>query len=341
MPTEAPTVSNRAKAASLGGKARAKALTQDERSSIAAHAASARWNRDLPSAAYSGELVINGKHIACAVLETGKRLLTQEAFRTAIGDPGTVTVIDGMPLFIVADNLKPFISDQLREATTPIFFRDETGVRRAGYDAGLLPMVCEVYLKLRNQLLADGKLIPDAQAHIIAACDLLARELATAGGIVALVDKVTGYQSDRAKEKLAEILETFVAEELRPWIRRFPDEFFLQVYRLQGREFEPGSNPNPADVAQFIGKYIFEMLPDDVFSKLRESSPMIEKRYRRQRRMQSLIAYTGNRHLDQQISIVTTLLRIARNQAEFQDLFNRAFVNEGRHDSLLRNPAET
>jgi hypothetical protein len=117
-----------------------------------------------------------------------------------------------------------------------------------------------------------------------------------------------------------------IPAELRPWIRRFPDELFWQFCCLQGEEFKLGSNQSREDFAKFINRYVFEKLPPDVISKLLKSSPMIEKRYRRQRRMQSLIAYTGNRHLDQQISIVTTLLRIARNQAEFQDLFNRAFA---------------
>jgi hypothetical protein len=314
----------RSEIASMGGKTRARELTADQRSSIASEAASARWN--LPKAMHSGEFVINGKRIACAVLETGKRLLTQDAFRTAIGDPGHVTVIDGMPPFLVAENLKPFISDQLRESTTAIFFRDEIGARRAGYEASLLPMVCEVYRKLNDQFHAGGKPIPSKQAHIIATCDLLERGLARVGGIVALIDKVTGYQATQVKEKLAGILETSVAAELRPWIRRFPDEFFLQLFHLQGEEFKPGSNPNPAAVADFINEYIYKQLPPDVVSGLRGWARKTEKRYRRESGLQSLIAKTGNPHLDQQINIVTTLLKIARSRAEFQDLFNRAFA---------------
>src|ERR1035438_9350702 len=111
--------------ASRGGKARAEALSADQRRSMASDAAKARWG--LPEAMHSGVFVFNGRRIACAVLEKSKRLLTQEAFLTAIGAPEHVRVIDGMPAFLAADNLKPFVSDQLRESTTPIFFRDEIG----------------------------------------------------------------------------------------------------------------------------------------------------------------------------------------------------------------------
>ena len=162
-----------------GGKARAEALTKEERRSIAREAAMARWNRDLPRSQYPGEIVINGRNIACAVLETGKRLITQETFLDAIGrakkakaGTGSFTKVDGMPPFLFAENLKPFISDELRESTTPIFFRNHKGIRAAGYDAMLLPMVCEVYLKLRDASLQETGKVPAAQKHIIESCDL-------------------------------------------------------------------------------------------------------------------------------------------------------------------------
>jgi hypothetical protein len=317
--------------ASLGGQARAKALTQDERSSIASRAASARWNRELPRATHSGEILIGDKRIACAVLETGKRLLTQETFLTAIGRAGKAKggtgsfTVDGLPPFLAADNLKPFISDALRESTTPWFFRNEKGTRGAGYDAMLLPGVCEVYLQFRDECLAAGKPVPMSQRHIVAACDLLMRGLARVG-IVALVDEATGYQADRAKDELSKILEAYIVEELRPWIRTFPDEFFKQVYRIHGWEFRPGTNKRPAYVGKFINKHIYEQLPPNVLPKLRELNPVTERGYRKHKHFQFLTANTGNPHLDKQISTVTTLMRIARNKNEFNDMFDRAFA---------------
>lgn len=40
-------------------------------------------------------------------------------------------------------------------STTPILFRLKNGQRTVGYDAMLLPMICEVYLKFRVQKLYD------------------------------------------------------------------------------------------------------------------------------------------------------------------------------------------
>jgi len=55
-------------------------------------------------------------------------------------------------------------------------------------------------------------------------------------GIIALVDEATGYQEVRARQELQRILEAYVQAELRPWIKTFPDEFFKEIYRLQGWE---------------------------------------------------------------------------------------------------------
>ena len=44
--------------------------------------------------------------------------------------------------------------------------------------------------------------------------------------IIALVDEATGYQYTREKDELQKILKAYIAEELLPWQKRFPDEFF-------------------------------------------------------------------------------------------------------------------
>ena len=216
---------------SKGGLARAKSLSPEERKNIARLAASSRWSKELPRATHAGEIKIGDKNLACAVLENGKRLLTQETFLTSIGRAGKAKggtgsfTVDGLPPFLSAEYLKPFISEELMQSTTPIFFRSVSGTRAAGYDALLLPMVCEAYLKFRDWSFGSGKTVTIRVQRIIAACDLLTRGLARVG-IVALVDEATGYQADQAKKELSKILEAYVVAELRPYLPLFPEEFF-------------------------------------------------------------------------------------------------------------------
>ena len=226
---------------SQGGIARAAKVSKERRSEIAKAAASARWDVDMLQADFEGDVTVAGRTIPAAVLPNGKRLLNQGQFLQAIGrsrtpkaGTGALTVgVDGLPFFLQADALKPFIDNDLRESTTPIFFRNKLGRRSVGYDATLLPKVCEVYLKFRDAHLADGKPVPTQYAKIVTACDVLMRALAEVG-VIALVDEATGYQYVRDREALQEHLEKFLRKELAVWVKTFPDEFYEEMYRLRG-----------------------------------------------------------------------------------------------------------
>src|ERR1019366_7904976 len=119
----------------------------------------ARWAADLPQASHDGPLQIGDALLIAAVLQNGKRLLEQGTFLKALGrsrtpkaGTGGLATVDGLPFFLQAEVLKPFISEELSMSTTPILFKLKSGQRAVGYDAMLLPMVCEVYLNLRDDL---------------------------------------------------------------------------------------------------------------------------------------------------------------------------------------------
>jgi hypothetical protein len=277
--------------------------------------------------------------IAAAVLDTKKRVLTQETFLQAIGRAGKakggtgsvqkIEVVDGRPPFLAAKNLDPFISESLLQSTTPIVFRSLRGARAFGYEAELLPKVCDVYLKAR-----DAKALLPSQRHIAKACDALMRGLAHVG-IIALVDEATGYQQDRARDELNRILEAYISEELRPWTRRFPDEFFKQIYRLHGWEYSVGRHKRPRFIGKLVNQLVYDKLPPGVLPELKRKNPPInEAGYRRWRHHQFLTAETGEPHLDKQIIEVTTLMRVADDKKAFERLFNKAFPRPGSADQL-------
>ena len=75
---------------SLGGKARAQSLTAKDRKAIAQGAAEARWEKAgklkaIPQATHEGILTIGDVEIPCAVLEDGRRVLTQSGVMVALG----------------------------------------------------------------------------------------------------------------------------------------------------------------------------------------------------------------------------------------------------------------
>lgn len=312
------------RAASAGGKARAQKLTRTERSEIARAAALARWGSGSVDAINDGALQIGNHEIRCAVLEDGRRVLAQQTVLQTLGRArsakgGTGSESGGLPPFLAAANLQEFISDDLRELLDPIPYRPLTGGRAYGYRAEILPMVCDVYLAARTA----GR-TSKAQDRVAEICEILVRSLAKVG-IIALVDEATGYQEVRANDELRRILELYVRAELRPWVKMFPDEFFQEIYRLQGWAYRPGNAKRTPYVGKLINKYVYEHLPPGVLEELRELNPRTDKGYRRHKHHQYLTADTGNVHLDRQISTVTTLMRIAHDKHDFEDMFERAF----------------
>src|SRR5688500_1318964 len=100
------------------GFARAASLSRERRQEIAREAAVARWSLDIPQASHDGPLRIGEREIFAAVLPTGKRLISQGTFlqaigrsRTPKGGTGGLTTVDGLPFFLQAEQLQPFVSE--------------------------------------------------------------------------------------------------------------------------------------------------------------------------------------------------------------------------------------
>ncbi len=284
----------------LGGKARAAKLTPEALSEQGKKAADSKWNSGVLSATHSGDFKIGNKVISAAVLENRKRVLTQESFLAAIGrarkakaGTGSTALVDGLPPFLQAEALKPFISDELRESTTPVLFRNQKGGRGFGYSAELLPMVCEVYLKLRDDVIAKAARndirvrMPRKYEHIINACDILMRGLARVG-IVALVDEATGYQQVRDRDALEKILDQYIGRELAKWAKRFPDDFYKEMLKLKGLRYDPQSSKRPMVLAHITINTVYDRIGPGLTKEL-------------QQRRQDIFESTGKRGKLQQL----------------------------------------
>jgi hypothetical protein len=326
-----------------GGDARAAKLSSDKKKAIGRLAAEARWGAELPQATHDGPLPIGDVVLVAAVLPNGKRLLSQGTVLQAIGrartpkaGTGGFTTADHLPFFLQAEVLKPFISEELMMSTTPILFRLKRGARTVGYDAMLLPMICEVYLSFRDYLNdqignGDAGQRKVAQAHfkkyrhIIEACDRLTRGLARRG-IIGLVDDATGYRGDQLKEDVLRVIAAYMAPALLPWTRKFEPEFFGEIYRLHGWNYKPGTVTHPQYTGKFITKYVYEPLPPGVLEEMKTRLPKNEKGNRRAKLWQTLSADTGIPHLDRQIDDIYLMMRLADgNKAEFERSFEKIF----------------
>lgn len=312
---------NEAKA--RGGHARAKALTADQRRAIARRAAESRWTKDLPAAHYTGELQIGDASIGCAVLEDGRRVLTQSDMMRAIGRARQAkgrayydADVD-LPAFLTAKNLKPFISNELHVTSSQIEFRLPSGQRAFGYLAEMLPQVCEVYLKARD----TGALVA-AQEHIARHAEVLVRGLANVG-IVALVDEATGYQRDRASNALAQILEAFIAKELRPWVKTFPDKFYEELFRLRGLNFPADKVSRPQYFGHLTNDIVYKRLAPGVLEELRKVTPKTPSGRRKGTYPQRLTEDVGHPKLREHLSAVVVAMQLSEDYEVFIEKLNR------------------
>ena len=267
-------------------------------------------------------LVIGDIEIPCYVLEGEKRVLSQGGFVRALGRTGGPksghSEVFNLPVFLRPKNLKSFISSELVTSSQPIQFQTGTGGSVAtGYRAELLQEVCEVYLKAREA----GMLLP-SQAHIAARAEILLRGFARLG-IIGLVDEATGYQRIREERALAKILETFIAEELQPWTKTFPYDFYKQIFRLKGW---PGPNGarRPSVIGKYTNDFVYERLAPGVLDELRRKNPAQPHGTRRHRHHQWFTPNVGHPRLREHLAGVIALMRAASSWSAFRRSLDRA-----------------
>lgn len=300
-----------------------KTMTNKER---AVKAANERWHPTLPKSTHDGRVKLGGEEFECDVLQDGRRILRKKTLLQAIGK----SVKTGgrnikrakelnLPLFISASNLTPYLTDSFLERATPILYRGRNNNRLIGFDASLLPEICKVYVQAEH----DG-ILKDSphQLKISSVCRILLYGLATVG-ISALIDSATGYESVRARNELELILEKYISEELREWTKKFPNEFFKQIYRLHGWEYPKIQKNHPQYVGKIINKYVYERLPPGVLEQLKKSNPIHNNGSRKFRHHQFLSEEIGDKNLQGQIQQVVTLMRVSKNIDEFKELMGR------------------
>lgn len=317
-----------AKPQAVGGNRRAQVLSPEQRSAIASKAALVKAGH--PQATHSGVLNIGELQVDCHVLKDGRRLLTQESFllvmgraAKAKGGHGVLTAVDSTPPFLAASNLKPLIEKEISQSTTPVEFISTKGVLVRGYVAELLPEVCRVYLGAR-----DKNLLLSSQKHIADRSDILVRALASIG-IVSLVDEATGYQEVRDRQALQALLDKFLLAELAAWAKRFPDEFFQEMFRLKRWAYPTPSGGKPGVVGHYINDLVYERLAPGLLAELKERNPKKETGHRSAKHHQWLTDDTGHPALTAHLHATMGLMRASETWEQLKALMDRAFPKKG------------
>ena len=215
--------------------------------------------------------------------------------------------------------LRPYIDDNLRAGlNSPILMETPGGIGK-GYPAEALSNLCFAIIKADRHGATTSR-----QESIVNRAYLMAEAFAVVG-IDSLVDEATGYQKIRKERALAEILERFIEEKLRPWVKTFPDEFYEQLHRLWPTESSMASKNHPQFFGRLTNKIVYGPLAPGVLDRLRELNPRLPSGNREVKHHQHLTEDYGVIELGKHLEVVITLMRISGSKESFYRRFNDAF----------------
>ena len=284
---------------------------------------------NIPQATHSGELEIGGMIFPCSVLSDGTRILTQTDFMDVMdmyySGSASKKRPAHMPVFLALEPLYPFINKHLKDLRITIKYRTKKGQIAHGIKASIIPGICDVWMdaeeagsltKRQQQTAKKAKTLIRGLAHI---------------GIIALVDEATGYEKIRKRGELNEALDRYLRPFEARWAKRFPDEFYEEIYRIKGWEWEGMQTNRFQVVGHFTNDIIYARMEDYLLDHLRQINPKDEEGERKNKHHQWLTDDFGVQELREHIVGVLAIMRSVqdfnpeRAWAEFQRRLQRSF----------------
>ncbi|MEB0262551.1 MULTISPECIES: P63C domain-containing protein [unclassified Mucilaginibacter] len=220
-------------------------------------------------AVYTGIIKLGEFELPCYVLNNEMRVLSQREvvkFISGGRESGNLNrYLDARAIqAYLPDKFKSIDGDKERNK---LIFKAGTGNPAHGIQASDLVDICNAYLKARQV----GDLHP-SQAKLAEQAELFISACAKTG-IDAIVDEVTGFQYFRKANEIQEKFKAYLQEEYRAWALTFPRQFFLQLYKLEGKTPPAQTVPYPKRFGKYVMNFIYDTLDPDIADHLRENNP--------------------------------------------------------------------
>lgn len=341
------------------GLARISSMTDKERREFSRKGALTRWRVDPNKPIYEseawGDLPFGSSPIPCAVLMVNGevvRIISERGVVKSFGgkrggshwlrvkqDPE----VANLPPIISASNLREFISTELWEGLNNRYqyrIPGRSGFIAQGIRAELYPMICDVFLKARDA----KKLAPPVkgrlgQEDMAKAADIMMRALAHTG-IIALVDEVTGFQSQRPPDALTKILEAFVAKELQPYIPTFPVDYYEHLFRLRGLDYKKDSVQRPQYFGCLTNDIVYKRLAPGVLLELKKVTVRNEAGRPKHKYFQRLTQNLGYPKLRELLGGIVDIMKLSSDYRDFLGKLNILHPPYGQLPLLTYDPAK-
>ena len=280
---------------------------------------------ELAFATHQGRVTIGKWNLLAFNLQDGRRLLAKETFKEVLALPST----GGNK-----DTLRKISQHQLMRNSAltaamgifenPVCFRSGAGKLIEGFEAEGLVTLCKFLLKARE----IGALQTAALMRTARAAESIITSLANVG-LIAMIDEATGYQANRTKGSLQQIFDKFLRTDYDKWNKRFPDDFYQEIYRLRNWEWKGRSVNLPQCVGNFTNFMVYERLAPGLLGELQSRNPLLENGERLVKHHQWLSDGFGQPALSHHIFAVITLMRISETWSAFIAKLVKAFPQYG------------
>jgi hypothetical protein len=216
-----------------------------------------------PVAKWPGQLAVGDQDIPVYVLEDGRRVISRTgALNFLTGGKGGGNIES----YLEIEVLRPFMPDDLADQWVEFDIPQVVNKAVKGMTASGFIDICRAYSRARD----TGALKTESQTAIAVRASMLLSAFAKTG-IEAAIDECTGYQFERPLDAIQTKLKLFLADEMRPWEKTFPDELWVQFGRLTNWRGPIHSRP------KYWGKLVLELvygyLDRDVTEWLKKNAP--------------------------------------------------------------------
>jgi hypothetical protein len=280
---------------------------------------------NIVKSTHPGKLQIGNIELECHVLEDGRRIFSAYDFLQAFGiNPEPKEKKQTKKIFLERVKFISVLGDKAlyKALNTPIKFK-KTGkggnFLSNGYQSDLLPEVCNAILTL-----AENKMLPvDFEIKNAAKQSRKILKAFANVGVTALIDEATGYQEYRDKYALRDILDKYLEKEYSAWAKRFPDDFYKEMFRLKKWEWRGMNINRPGVVGTYTKNIVYSRLAPGLLKELENRNPPEERK--RVRHHQWLTIDVGHPALDRHLAGVLAVMKISHNWKEFERQLTKVY----------------
>lgn len=279
-----------------------------------------------PEAKWPGVLDVSGVEIPCYVLDDGRSVISRTgALNYLTGGKGG----GNLESYLKVENLKTFLPDDLADQFIDVAIPQVVNKDVKGLTAHAFIDICRAYSRARD----TGALTTETQVAIAIRASAVLAAFAKVG-IEAAIHEATGYQYVRAEDAMRMKVNLFMAEEMRPWEKTFPDELWVQFGRLT--RWRGPIHERPKYWGKLVNELIYGYLDPDVLQWLRTNAP---KPRHGQNYHQWLNAQYGLKKLVEHIWMTIGIATVCHDMRELRQRMAERFGREAVQFMLFLPPA--